>query len=110
MGSKFKNYNDALEKLDLQTLDKRREALCLKFAKKCLETEKLKKMFPINRKKHHMDKRNNEKYFVTKSFTERHKNSALPYMQRMLNDREKQKQKIMKQISYTSLPVNNGHC
>ena len=32
-----------------------------------------------------MEKRDNEKYFVT-----------LPYMKRMLNDKEKQRQKIMK--------------
>ena len=98
MGSKYTNYNDALKKLNLQTLDERRQTLCLKFAKKCLETEKLKKMFPLSRKMHHMKIRGNEKYLVTKSFTERHKKSALPYMQRMLNDRERQKQKIMKQI------------
>ena len=42
-------------------------------------------MFPQSRKKHHMEKRDNEKYFVT-----------LPYMKRMLNDKEKQRQKIMK--------------
>ena len=53
-------------------------------------------MFPLSRKKHHMEKRGNEKYLVTKSFTERHKRSALPYMKKMLNDKEKQKQKIMK--------------
>ena len=98
MGSKYTNYNHALEKLNLQTLDERRQTLCLKFAKKCLETEKLKKMFPLSRKMHHMKIRGNEKYLVKKSFTERHKKSALPYMQRMLNDRERQKQKIMKQI------------
>ena len=80
MGSKYTNYSDALEKLNLQTLDERRQLLCLKFAKKCLETEKLRKMFPLSSKKHHMEKRGNEKYLVKKSFTERHKWSALPYI------------------------------
>ena len=110
MGSKYTSYSDALEKLNLQTLDERRQSLCLKFAKKCLKTEKLKKMFPLSRKKHHMEKRGKEKYFVAKSFTERHKRSAIPYMQRMLNDKEKQKQRIMKKISCTSMPVTNGFC
>ena len=110
MGSKYKNYSDALKELNLQTLDERRQSLCVKFAKKCLETEKLKKMFPLNRKVHDMEKRNNERYLVSKSFTERHRKSAIPNMQRLLNEKEKQKQKIMRQISSTYMPVNNGLC
>ena len=44
---------------------------------------------------------------MTKSFTERR--SALPNTQRILNDKEKQRQKILKQIKYTSMPaVTNG--
>ena len=108
MGSKYTHYSDALEQLNLQTLDERRESLCVKFAKKCLETEKLKRMFPLNKKMHNMEKRENERYLVTKSFTERHRRSALPNMQRILNDKEKQRQKILKQIKCTSMPVNNG--
>ena len=108
MGSKYTNYSDALEKLNLETLDERRQSLCLKFAKKCVETEKLKKMFPLNRKIHHMEKRENEKFYVAKSFTERHRRSALPNMQRILNDKDKQKQKIMQQIKCTSMLVTNG--
>ena len=40
------NYEDALNKLQLQTLGERREALCLKFAKQCLKIEKMKDLFP----------------------------------------------------------------
>ena len=98
MGPRYTNYSDALLKLNLQTLDERRQLLCIKFAKKCLETEKLKRMFPLNKKMHNMEKRENERYLVTKSFTERHRRSALPNMQRILNDKEKQRQKILKQI------------
>ena len=102
MGPKYTNYSDALKELNLQTLDERRQSLCVKFAKKCLETEKLSlKMFPLNRKVHHMRKRDNERYLVSKSFTERHRKSVIPYMQ---------KQKIMRQISSTYMPVNNGLC
>ena len=57
---------------------------------------------------HQMKKRDSEKYLVTKSFTERHRRSALPSMRRILNEKEKKKQKVMKQISSTSVPVNNG--
>ena len=92
-------YDDALKELNLQTLDERRQSLCVKFAKKCLETKKFKNWFPLNRKVHQMEKRNSEKYLVTKSFTERHKRSALPSMRRILNEKEEKKQKTMKQIS-----------
>ena len=70
----------------------------LEVCKEVFRNRKLRKMFPLSSKKHHMEKRGNEKYLVKNSFTERHKRSALPYMQRMLNDKESQKQKIMKQI------------
>ena len=42
----YVNYRNALEVLGLQSLDERRESLCLKFAKKCLQVEKFKSMFP----------------------------------------------------------------
>ena len=40
--------------------------------------------------------------------TERHKSSAIPYMQRLLNERERNKMKILKQVDNFSMPVNNG--
>ena len=55
-------------------------------------------MFPLNVNPHKMRKRNHEKYKVSKSLTERHKSSALPYMQRLLNESERMKRKILKQI------------
>ena len=108
LGPKYTNYSDALEKLNLQTLDERRKNLCFKFAKKCLNVDKFKKMFPLNVNPHKMRKRNHEKYKVSKSLTERHKSSAIPYMQRLLNESERMKRKILKQIDNFSMPVNNG--
>ena len=46
LGYKYQNYENALEKLNLEKLQNRRERLCLKFAKKCTENERTKKMFP----------------------------------------------------------------
>ena len=108
LGPRYTNYSDALEKLNLQTLDERRKNLCFKFAKKCLSVDKLKKMFPLNVNQHKMNKRKHEKYKVSKSLTERHKSSAIPYMQRLLNESERKKMKILKQIDEFSMPVNNG--
>ena len=108
LGPRYINYSDALLKLNLETLDERRKNLCLKFAKKCLSVDKFKKMFPLNEKSHKMRKRNNERFKVNKSLTERHKASAIPFMQRLLNEKERDKMKILRQIDNFSMPVNNG--
>ena len=108
LGPRYTDYSDALKQLNLQTLDERRRHLCFKFAKKCLMVEKFKKMFPLNVKSHNMSKRNNERYRVNRSLTERHKLSAIPYMQRLLNEKERNKMNILKQIDSFSMPVTNG--
>ena len=107
LGKRYTTYSDALEKLNIESLEDRRKSLCLKFAKKCLQVEKLKKLFPKNIKKHTMLKRGSDKFRVNRSLTTRYKISAIPQMQRMLNLHEKRRQKIMKEIS---LPVNYGFC
>ena len=69
----------------MDTLEDRREYLCLKFAEKCLENEKMKHLFPLNEKDHQMSMRKGEKYRVQFSNTDRLQNSAIPYMQNLLN-------------------------
>ena len=46
VGQSYVTYEDALVKLGLQSLEKRREAMCFKFAKQCLKIEKMKGLFP----------------------------------------------------------------
>ena len=43
-------------------------------------------MFPKREKEHLMQNRNSEKYEVQSAKTNRLKNSAIPYMQRLLNN------------------------
>ena len=57
MGKSFENYKHGLNVLNIDTLDKRREKLCLNFAKNCLKNEKVKNLFPLNHPKHKMKKR-----------------------------------------------------
>ena len=83
----------------------RREKLCLKFAKACLRNEKVNDMFPINKKDHAMDRRQNEKFVIRKSRTERLQRSAVMHMQRLLNNEDCKKRKIMKAIN-DIVPVN----
>ena len=92
LGKRYTTYSDALDKLNIESLEDRRSSLCLKFAKKCLQVEKLKKMFPKNVNNHKMLKRGSEIFKINRSSTQRYRNSAIPQMQRMLNLHEKQKQ------------------
>ena len=91
MGKDFKNYKTALKDLNLETLEQRRNNLCLKFAKSCLKNEKVKNLFPLNRNEHKMEKRSKEKYKVMKIKTNRYKKSAIPHMVNLLNSHEKRK-------------------
>ena len=84
-GQKYKGYSNALNALNLETLEERRENLCLRFAKKCIRNDKTKNMFPLNRKAHNMKTRNFEKYEVQYANTERLRKSAIIYMQNLLN-------------------------
>jgi hypothetical protein len=88
LGGKYQSYKKALDVLDLETLDSRREYLCLKFAQKCAANEKTKHMFPLNNKLHNMETRKGEKFRVQKANTDRLKNSAIIYMQNLLNMQE----------------------
>ena len=88
MGEKYQSYQKSLALLDMETLEDRRENLCLKFAQRCLKNDKAKKMFPINQKSG-MKTRKMEKYHVQHANTDRLQNFALIYMQNLLNENEK---------------------
>ena len=62
MGSNYTTYKEGLQDLKIQTLDDRREALCLSFGKKCLKNEKVKGMFPLKQSKHNMKLRITNKF------------------------------------------------
>ena len=63
----------------IQTLSERRTQLCLKFAKKSVKNGSLKDLFQPNTDSHH------EKFHITFAKTDRLKNYAIPFMQRLLN-------------------------
>ena len=77
-------------KLDLLSLEKRRESLCLKFAKSGIQNEKLDDLFPKNSRKHNMKTRNTNEYNVNFANTERLKKGSIITMQNYLNDDAKQ--------------------
>ena len=77
--------------------------MALNFAKKSLKLDKFSELFPLNNAKHLMKKRNPEKYSVTNANTERYRKSAVPFMQRLLNDDFARQKKDLKCL----LQVNN---
>ena len=92
LSGQYLEYESALEQLDLETLFQRREKLCLKFAKKCSQHPKAKKMFPLNPPSAY-SVRMHEKYNVQPSRTHRLMHSAIPQMQRALNQDSWKKKK-----------------
>jgi hypothetical protein len=98
MGRNYSTYKNGLKILKLDTLEKRRELLCLRFAKNSIKTEKVKSLFPLNTSKHGMEMRKVKKYKTNKQNTNRLKKSALPYMRKLLNEEYNRKQKIIKNI------------
>ena len=77
--------------MNLNTLEKRREILCLRFAKNCLKQEKVKNLFPINKRIHKMEKRKNRRFKTKQICSKRYEKSAVPYMIKLLNKEEENK-------------------
>ena len=84
LGDKYHEYNTALSICGLETLENRRENLCLKFGVKCSKSEKHKHLFPKN-KKLEVQLRRREEYVVHHASTERYRSSTIPYIQRLMN-------------------------
>ena len=86
LGQKYKNYENALEKLNLYSLSLRRKNLCLKFAQSGLRNCTLTDLLCKNKKNHKMKTRKFEEYNTDFSNTARLDKSTIPYMQRLLNE------------------------
>ena len=91
LGEKQDGYENALNICNLDSLNARRKQLCLKFARKPIKYEKTQDIFPLN--SNASSARVGEKFEVTFAKTNRLANSAVPYMQRLLNAHEKQKKR-----------------
>ena len=93
----YTSYKRGLRQLNLMTLDKRREELCLKFAKKCLKNDKVRNLFPKNKTNHRMKKRKVKLFKTNRTNTQRYRRSAIPYMQELLNKENAEKQMLLKE-------------
>ena len=77
---------EALNKTGLIPLSERRKNLSIEFAKSCVKNKQTRDMFPLHLTKSDMETRHREEYQATKPKKARLENSAIPYMQRLLND------------------------
>ena len=85
--NKYQDYKKSLDVLNLESLYDRREMLCKMFAVKSAKNASM--PFKQIDKLNHIQTRNTDKYKVTFCNTERLKKSALPQMERILNQLEK---------------------
>ena len=107
MGNMYQGYEQALKFLKLESLKERREK-ALNFAKRSLKLEQFSRLLPLSESKHVMGKRNPERYMVMNSKTERHRRSAVPFLQRLLNkDYLRQKKDLSKLFRVNNGVVNN---
>ena len=83
LGQEYIDYQTALIHTGLLTLKQRRADLCLQFAIRNVKNGTDYGLFPKNVKT--VNTRPHEKFFVTPARTERLAMSAVPYMQRLLN-------------------------
>ena len=102
LGKDYQNYEDALNELKLESLYERREAMALKFVKKSLGNSNFSQLFPLREVKHGMSARKSEKFFVIPSKTKRHKDSAVPYLQNLLNKDYLEKRQTLKRLYESS--------
>ena len=88
LGPKYSSYKEACQYLCAETLEERRQKLCLKFAQKNLKSEHslFKKLTPSVRTRNHSNLV--QEY---KCRTNRYQKSSLPYLAKLLNNHQKTK-------------------
>jgi hypothetical protein len=84
LGRAYLSYESALETLQLERLDSRREALCYNFANKCTKSPQHSYIFPLNTN-FRENMRYQKKYKEYQCRTSRYYKSPVPYMARLLN-------------------------
>ena len=87
LGEMYVDYSSALEMCGLDTLYNRREKRCLDFALKSSKHPRIGRMFPRNEVDHEHSITNSETFKVNFARTEKYRKSAIPYCQRLLNEK-----------------------
>ena len=104
MGIRYQGYEEALKFMKIDSLKERRIKMALRFAKKSTRQDNFSSFFPLTQNDHLMNTRNPEKYVVKIAKTERMRRSAVPFLQRLLNEDNVKQRKDLSSL----LQVNNG--
>ena len=96
LGDNYISYEAAMEMCGLESLSQRRENRCLKFGIRCSRNITTSAIFPCNPTTDTHNIRKREFYKVNSSRTEFYKKSAIPYIQRKLNDHMAKMDKLSK--------------
>ena len=98
LGKDYESYEQALGLIKIDSLNQRRETMALKFAKNSQNDPNFSKLFPLRKVNHHMKVRNKERYLITPSNTKRYQESAVPYLQGLLNKDVFEKKQSLKRL------------
>ena len=98
LGKNYGSYEEALDILKVDSLNDRREKMALRFAKTSLNNPNFSKLFPLRKVDHLMKVRNSEKYVVNTSNTKRYQESAVPFLQGLLNKDDFEKRQSIKRL------------
>ena len=90
MGNDYIDYNESLKALNISNLAQRREKLIKNMAIKITNHPKVKNMLPLRTELRSMTRRHTEKYKLLKANTHRLQASAIPYMQRIMNQHDEE--------------------
>ena len=91
LGFEYISYKSALKKLTMDTLESRREKICLTFAKKALNSDKFQKWFSVDEKSEPLIKTRHAKTKPKLKFkpvtcrNKKFKKSPIPYLTDLLN-------------------------
>ena len=87
MGPEYPGYSNALNLLNIPTLEKRREELTAKFSKKLYKSERHRDLLPAKRTTKKILRNNPSEQLKEPDYnTDRYQNSAIPYCTRIIND------------------------
>ena len=90
MGDNYKDYNNALQTLNCETLNTRRVRLCEKFARKAAKNPRYRNWFSLNTAPPptihtRQQNKSHTQYLPVQARTNRYKNSPIPYLTEILN-------------------------
>ena len=90
LGDDYVSYKDALEELNVKSLEDRRVQLCSKFAKKAVKNDKFQNWFKVNTRRSRT-RQKQPKYCPVWARSSRYEKSPLSYLTTILNQTKNKK-------------------